>query len=277
MGHLDGQIALVTGAARMRGIGRAIAEQLARDGADVVICGRESTRLPEYEAEAGWRGLESVAEGIRGLGRRALALTCDVAVETDVAAAFDRAISELGVPTIIVNNAAAPSERGQIALVDLEMSRWQRTIDVNLTGAFLVARTGAAHMLRAGLGGSIINIGSTTGRVPIPNFGAYCVAKFGLIGLTQQLSQELAGASIRVNCVCPGTTDTDLMASAQKQAERDPGGEVAQMLAAVKSTIPMRRVSAPAEQAAVVSFLASHAASYITGQSINVDGGTRMD
>jgi NAD(P)-dependent dehydrogenase (short-subunit alcohol dehydrogenase family) len=168
----------------------------------------------------------------------------------------------------LVNNAGVASEAGAAPIIDMEDEVWRHTIDVNLTGVYLASKLAAKAMLDGGRGGSIVNISSLAGRFGIPN---------GVIGLTQQMSAELARSGIRVNCVCPGSTDTDMMdGTMRRQAER--GGLAFETVkASYAPGIPMGRQGRPEEQAAATIFLLGPDASYITGQTLNVDGGVRMD
>jgi len=187
---LAGKGALVTGAARLRGIGRAIALRLARDGADVVVCGlqRDPSTLPEAEQEQGWRGIEAVAEEIRAMGRRSLAAHCDIADKKQVEDMVERAVSKLGHLDILVNNAALPSEAGVSPVLDMDDDNWYRTVDVNLNGLYLVTKAVGNAIRAGGRGGSIVNISSAPRRVDLPDYGAYCATKWAMLGMTQQLA-----------------------------------------------------------------------------------------
>lgn len=279
MKGLDGQVALVTGAARKLGIGRAIALRLATEGADVVVHGsrRPASSFPQHEQDAGWRGAESVAEEIRASGRRSIAVDADVADADDVTAMVERVRSELGRLDVLVNNAALASDAGVAPILDMDDDVWFRSVDVNLNGLYLVCRHAGRLIREGGQGGSIINISSMAGRQGLPNYGAYCATKFAMVGLTQQLALELARDRIRVNCVAPGSNDTDMMRGTfARTAERFDLDPDAPRRGAI-SRIPMGRQGQVEEQAAAVAFLASDDASYITGQTLNVDGGLRMD
>ncbi len=276
---LSGKVALITGAARFRGIGRAIALRLADDGADIVVCGRPRapSSFPQHEQEMAWQGVASLAQEIRQKGRRALALECDVTKKEQVVAMVDSVQSEFGRLDIIVNNAGVPSNAGASPILDTEEDVWYETMDVNVNGVFLVTKYGGRLMRECGNGGAIVMIASLAGRVGLQDYGAYCASKFGVIGLTQQLALELAGIGIRVNCVSPGSHDTDMMDGTIARATQKyqlPDGSYREQL---EKFIPMGRQGKVSELAAVVSFMCSSDASYVTGQTINVDGGARLD
>jgi NAD(P)-dependent dehydrogenase (short-subunit alcohol dehydrogenase family) len=279
MGMLDGKVAIVTGAGRKRGIGRAIALRLAKDGADVVVSAvqRDPTTFPEHEKAEGWQGIRSLAEEIRALGRRAVAIDCDVARADQVQALVDVAVRELGGIDALVNNAGIPSGAGSTPIVEMDDELWYRTVDVNLNGVYLASKAAAREMIRGGKGGAIVNISSTAGRMGFADYGAYCATKFAVIGLTQQLALELAKDGIRVNCVCPGSTDTDMMDGTFKRTAGRTGTDFASVKSGVRNFIPMNRQGRAEEQAAAVAFLVGPDASYVTGPTLNVDGGLRMD
>lgn len=279
MGRLQGKVALVTGAGRQRGIGRAAALRLAADGADVVVSAlrRDPSTLPEHEREVGWRGAESVADEIRAMGRRALALDCDVTKPDQVETMIDRVIAEFGRLDAVVNNAGVPGGAGSAPIVDLDDELWHHTIDVNLNGVYYVSKHAARAMLARNEGGAIVNLASLAARFGIANYGGYSASKFAVIGLTQQMAQELASANIRVNAVCPGVTETDMMLGTYARQASMAGIEVGRVQAGTRKGIPMKRPGTVEDQAAAIAFLCGPDAAFITGQSINVDGGFRMD
>lgn len=279
MNGLVGKVALITGAGRYRGIGRAIALRLAAEGCDVVVSGvgRDPATFPQAEQDTGWLGVSSLAAEITATGRRAIGVDCDVTDREQVQAMVDTAATRLGRIDVIVNNAGLPSDAGAAAILDMQDDVWYRTVDVNLNGVYLVTKLAGSVMRDAGNGGSIVNISSMAGRVGLANYGAYCATKFGMIGMTQQLALELAAHRIRVNCVCPGSTDTDMMDGTFGRTAGRLGTTADLAKKGTASRIPWGRQGDVSEQAAAVAFLASDDAAYITGQTLNVDGGLRMD
>ena len=277
-GPLEDKVAIVTGAGRMRGIGRAIALRLGEDGADVVVTAvtRPLQAMPEHEQDAGWRGVESVTEEITAFGRQALALDVDVTKPAQVREMVDRTVAELGRIDILVNNAGLALVSGKKNLWEMDDEEWAREIDVNLNGVYHCCKAVAARLVEQGEGGCIINISSLAGRVAQPQYGGYTPAKFAVIGLTQMLALELAPHHVTVNAVCPGSTDTDMMDGTFRRTGERMGVPFEMVKEGVKRFIPLGRQADPAEIASVVAYLASPASAYITGQAINVDGGIVM-
>jgi NAD(P)-dependent dehydrogenase (short-subunit alcohol dehydrogenase family) len=262
-------VAIVTGAGRYQGIGRHIALALARSGADVAVTGsgRSPETYPDEEKAIGWRDIDSVADEIRALGRRALPVVTNMLEEADCKRLAEIVKGELGRIDILVNNAASGRGNDRVPFVQLEESEWRRVLDTNLTGTFLITKHVGKAMIDQGEGGRIINISSILGRAGIAMQGAYSVSKAGVILFTQVLAMEMSSHKINVNCVCPGLIATDRMKDVTKPGPvRD----------AIVGTIPLRRPGEPEEIGEVVAFLAGPDAGYIHGQTINVDGGRVM-
>lgn len=278
MSDLTGKVALVTGAGRHRGLGRAIALRLAEDGANLVVTGlhREPEELPEHEQEMGWTGVNSLAAEIEAMGKQALAFECDLTDKASVADLLQASFEQFGRIDILVNNAAVPSGAGDAPILDMDDDLWYRTVDINLNSVYLVTKAVGNLMRKREDGGSIINISSTAGRRGIPDYGAYCATKFGIIGFTQQCATEMARYGIRVNCVAPGSHSTDMMDGTIGRTAAKFGISTDQVRSGIKSAALMQRQGLPSELAASISFLAGEDASFVTGQTLNVDGGAHM-
>jgi NAD(P)-dependent dehydrogenase (short-subunit alcohol dehydrogenase family) len=276
---LTGKVAMITGCGGEHGFGRAIARRLAAEGADLLLTdvAPAGVKVVPSKPTGGWRGLEAVADEVRAAGRRALTALADVRSAEQVEAAVQRALDAFGRLDILINNAAAPPGADRVPVVELGEEAWDTVLDVNLKGAFLCSRAVARVMLERGTRGRIVNMSSNCGKVGYPRMAAYCASKFGLIGFTQALALELAPAGITVNAICPGGADTDRL----DYLGRRPDGSFdpalrARGIAERAAAVPLGRLATPEDVAAVTAFLVSEEAEYITGQAINVAGGSVM-
>jgi len=278
MADLNGKVALVTGAGRHRGLGRAIALRLAEDGANLVVTGlhREPHEQPVNEQEMGWTGVHSLAAEIEAMGQQALAFECDLTDKASVDDLVQAGAKKFGKIDILVNNAAVPSGAGSASILDMDDELWYRTVDVNLNSVYLLTKAAGRVMRERKDGGIIINISSTAGRRGFPDYGAYCATKFGIIGLTQQCAAEMARYGIRVNCIAPGSHTTDMIDGTIGRTAAKIGISTDEFRSMIKSAALMQRQGAPSELAAAVSFLAGADSSFVTGQTLNVDGGAYL-
>ena len=244
---LEGKVAVVTG--RSRGIGLAVAQLLAEDGASVVVSGRDAARV------------EAAARELEALGVAALGLAGDVARREDVDRLVESARARFGRIDILVNNAGITRDS---LLVRMKDEDWDQVLSVNLRGAFLMTRAVGKVMMRQ-RGGRIINIASAAGAMGSAGQANYSAAKAGLIGMTKAAAQELAHWGILVNAVAPGLIETDMSAVIPAESRE-----------ALLARIPLGRIGNVGEVAEVVRFLAGDGASYVTGQVIHVNGGLYM-
>jgi 2-hydroxycyclohexanecarboxyl-CoA dehydrogenase len=249
-GALAGRVALVTGAGS--GIGRAIALRLAQDGA--------ATAFSDLNPETA----RAAAETANAAGGRALALALDVTSATSVAQAVAAAERELGGIDLLVNNAGWDKVE---PFLRSEPETWDRIIAINLKGTFLCCKAVLPGMIERGRG-AVVSIASDAGRVGSSGEAVYSATKGGIIAFTKTLARELARHHINVNCVCPGPTETPLLASLSESNPRL--GE------ALQRAIPWGRLGQPEEIAGAVAFLAGPDAAYITGQTLSVSGGLTM-
>ncbi len=265
---LEDKVAVVTGAGRMKSIGRSIAVELARAGADVVVTGtgRPPERYPDDEKAAGWRDIASVAAEIEAAGRRALPLVSDAGDEASVRSLLDRTLAGFGRVDFIVNNAGAARGPDRVPVVEMPVDAWDTVLRVNLRGAFLMSKVFGQQLIEAGNGGVIVNISSIAGKVLGPNMAAYVASKAGLQGLTASMAQEIGRYGVRVNAICPGLVDTSRMAD----VFGDPDFDVR------AARIPIGRAGLGEDIGWAAVYLCSDQGSWITGQSINVCGGNAV-
>ena len=246
---LEGKVALVTGGSR--GIGKAAALGLARAGADVVVASR---KLPD---------LEEVAEEIRGLGRKSLAVEAHVARIEQISSLVSKVKEEFGRIDILVNNAGTNPTMDQA--LDIEERAWDSIMNLNLKGLFFLSQAVARVMKEQG-GGKIINIASAAGITPdiLP---VYSISKAGVIMASKVMAQQWAQYNIRVNTVAPGLTKTQFSQALWSNPD---------ILQAAMGRTPMQRIAEPEEIVGAIIYLASDASSYVTGQVLAIDGGATI-
>jgi len=248
--EFDGQVALVTGGAS--GIGRASAACLLRGGASVLI-------VDVREAEG-----QSAAEELKELAPRTAFFRADIASAKQCIQAVQEAVRRFGGVDILVNNAGIQTFGGP---VDTTEEVWDRTLNVNLKGHWLMSKAAIPEMLRRGRG-AIVNVSSVQGLASQRNVVAYSTSKHGMIGLTRSMAVDLAPLGIRVNCVCPGSVDTPMIRAIVSQ-DRNPE----QLERTLNRMHPIGRMGKPEEIAEVIGFLAGGRSSFMTGSIVTVDGG----
>jgi 3-oxoacyl-[acyl-carrier protein] reductase len=246
--RLEGKRAIVTGASR--GLGRAIALAFSREGADVLV------NYTSREAQA-----TEVADAIRRLGRRAVVHRADVSDAVQVQAMVDAAAAGLGGVDILVNNAGITMPKG---MRETSEADWDRVMAINLKGVFLCSRAVLDHMISGG-GGRIINIASTAGQNGTLSGPAYCAAKAGVIGLTKHLARALAPHNVLVNAISPAMIDTEILYWRTPEQWKE-----------TMASIPLRRLGDPNDLAEAAVLLASGGGNFITGATLDINGGLHM-
>jgi len=257
--RLADRTAFITGGGR--GIGRAVALAFAREGARVFLVARTTSEV------------ERVAEEIRaecGDGAAAHA-ACDVADARSVEEAFAAARAFLGGGVDVLVNNAGVADSSKFA--ETSDGFWRRHLDINLTGTFYCMRAALPSMVERGWG-RVVNVASVAGKTGAPYVAAYTASKHGVVGLTRSVALEVARTGVTVNAVCPGYVDTDMTTRAVENIRAKTGRSAADALEAIKRMSPQQRLVTPEEVAALALLLASHDGRGITGQAINVDGGT---
>ena len=256
--RLADRTAFITGGGR--GIGRAVALAYAREGARVFVVART-------EAEVGRVAAEVNAE----FGNAAAHAACDVADPRSVEEAFAAAREFFGAGIDVLVNNAGVADSSKFAETSDEF--WRRHLDINLTGTFYCMRAALPSMVERGWG-RVVNVASVAGKTGAPYVAAYTASKHGVLGLTRSVALEVARTGVTVNAVCPGYVDTDMTTRAVENIRAKTGRSAADALEAIKRMSPQRRLVTPEEVAALALLLASHDGRGITGQAINIDGGT---
>jgi NAD(P)-dependent dehydrogenase (short-subunit alcohol dehydrogenase family) len=274
MGNLTGKTAVITGAGAKRSMGRAIAMQLASDGANVVVSDRFAVPSSVFEEDADWRGLDQIVSEIEGEGGSALAVEADVSSEADVEKLFRQAENKFGKIDIVVHCVGI---RGPVPtpIYEMRLDTWQMMLNINLTGAFLVGRAAARAMI-PNKSGKIVMISSMAGLKAYPGSVAYGATKHGVLGITKTLAAELGKFGINVNAICPGRFNTNFRDNYIREQAESNGlslKEVGDKDQECPFPIWLGRSGTPQDISGVVAFLVSKAADYITGETIVVDGG----
>lgn len=252
---LTGKVALITGGGS--GIGKAIAQKLAENGAKVAIASRSPAKLKQAVNE------------LERLSLTALPITLDVRNKSNVEQAVQSIESEWGSLHILVNNAGIS---GLSMISDSDDAKWHDIIDTNLTGMYLVTKA-ALKKIPDHAGGRVINISSVLGKFGVPGYTAYCTTKHGMIGFTRALALEVVGRGITVNAICPGWVDTEMATLGIKETAAHLGVTPDEFRAQATAAVPIKRFLEAEEIAEFVSYIASDAARGITGQAMNVCGG----
>ncbi len=263
--ELKGKVAVVTGATRKRGLGRAIALALARAGADVAVTGnsRNPSNLPVDERKDGWRGLPDVVAEIEALGVRAHGVYMDVRKADDVQRMTQEVVSKLGRIDILVNNATYPRAADRVPVQELDDELWRTIIDINLTDTMLCSKYVSRQMIAQGDGGSIVSISSGAALKAPATFSAYAASKAGMHALMSSLADELGQFGITANVIAPGFLDTSRI-----DTLRDPAKWEQRL-----STIPIKRPGTVEEVADLVRYLCGPSARWISGDVLLMTGG----
>ena len=264
--ELHGKVAIVTGATRKRGLGRAIALCLAQGGADVVVTGsglKPGYEIPRDERDSGWRGADDVAEEVKAFGVRGLAMAVDVTSSAAVQRLVDETAAKLGRIDILVNNATFARGSDRVPLQELDDDLWRRIVDVNLTGTMLCCKYVSRQMIRQGEGGSIVSISTATALKAPATSSAYAASKAGIHALNAVLAAELGPHGITANVIAPGVLDTarvDVLREAGRWKER-------------LALVPMGRPGTSEEVAELVRYLCGPHARWISGEVLLMTGG----
>ena len=276
---LSGKVAFVTGAAAKRGMGRAVAVRMAAEGADVMVTDKFAAPQSAWAGDEGWKGLEDVVKEIETLGRKAISAVAGVENSKEVDMAVKTTLDRFGRIDILIHCAGTRGPVG-VNIVDGDEKDWRLLFDVNTLGTMIVSRAVAKDMIRRNEGGKIVHIASAAGKLACPGSAAYAASKWAVIGIVQALAMELAPYLINVNAINPGFFATNLRDDDATIRSRKAGITIEQFredeYKTLRSMVPLKRMGRVEDIADVVYFLVSDQSQYMTGQAINVTGGTLM-
>lgn len=278
MGTLNGKVAMVTGAANKRSMGHEIVLRLAKEGANIIVVDKEPKPRSLFPGDENWGGMDEVVSEVKSIGGDALGLAADISKSKEVDDMVAKSVQKFGKIDILVHCAAIRGPVGP-AITELSEQEWKVILDVNTTGAFLIARAVANQMIKKGEGGKIVLFASLAGTQGVPGSGAYCVSKWGVIGLVKTMALELAKYKINVNAINPGAIITNLRDNAFSKMGEDQGVSTEDARQAdyqkVGSMIPLGRMGTTKDIADLVYFLTSELSDYITGEAIIISGGLK--
>ncbi len=273
MYHLDGKVAIITGAGRRKGLGEAMAQRLAAEGCAVVIhdIGKTKGEIAPEHGVGQAAEMEDIARDIVTAGGKAATFQADMLVEKEVEALVAFAVERFGRLDVLVNNAGIGYLFGP--LIDMTQEHWDAVLGVNLRGCFFGIKHAARQMIKQGGGGSIVNIASQAAKGGSARTAAYTSSKHGMVGLTRVAATELAEHQIRVNALCPNHVTTGLGSWQNDYMSKARGLTMDQYLDDRRSKIPLGRLGLVEDTAKACAFLCSDEASYVTGEAMNVSGG----
>jgi NAD(P)-dependent dehydrogenase (short-subunit alcohol dehydrogenase family) len=278
-GVLSGKVAFVTGAAAKRGMGRAVAVRLAKEGADVMVTDKFASPKSAWAGDEDWKGLEDVVKEIEALGRKAASAVASVYNLAECEAAVKDTIDKLGRVDILVNCAGTRGPVG-VNIVDGDVKDWEMLFDVNALGTMVVSKAVGKEMIRQNQGGKIVHIASAAGKLPCPGSAAYAASKWAVIGITQALAMELAPYKINVNSINPGFFATNLRDDDATMHSKEKGITVEEFrkdeYKMLSDMVPLKRMGTVEDIANLIFFLVTDQSEYLTGIDINITGGTLM-
>ena len=274
---LKGKVAFVTGAAAKRGMGRAVAVRMAQEGANIMVTDKFAAPKSAWAGDEGWGGLPEVVKEIEVLGRKAIYAVAGVENSKEVEAAVKATIDKFGQIDILINCAGTRGPVG-VSIADGNEKDWELLFDVNTLGTMIVSKYVAKEMIRRNQGGKIVHIASAAGKLACPGSAAYAASKWAVIGITQALAMELAPYKINVNSINPGFVPTNLRDEDATLHSKEQGITIEQFrekeYKMLSDMVPLKRMGTVEDIADLIYFLVSDQSKYLTGQSINITGGT---